>query len=342
MFHKSANIESSYNTENAHTNLKIYKLKEALHQTFPIRNKKGESFELYPFSNEMNYEKVLNLLESASSKKTNKLRVAILFGESNFLSMIPELAKHADLILLADIEFRLHQHTKHLLDCFNKANNPQEFIDCYKVNNPIENQPLDWLAAANLGILQIAEITVLKDILLGKIEATKLSLTEKKHFLLSEERYKQCKQLRKNLSFIHIDFDLMDPQKAHILSDLLKSFESEITLCNFTNIHDYDDQKKLSISVSALLRYSNDYFVMYSQGEKIDSTITKLQSSISLGLIDYFKYALKVKLTEQEYINNGLTSVVANSLFLNNQEIYCSSTQNITNQQKVNFNASGT
>jgi len=53
-------------------------------------------FEFFAFSNEHDFDETIKAIDLHPPIKTDKLRVAMLIGESNFISLLPELAKHAD------------------------------------------------------------------------------------------------------------------------------------------------------------------------------------------------------------------------------------------------------
>src|SRR5882762_5020630 len=89
-------------------------LQDELNQYFSISN--SERFPSYPFSNDMFYSEILNSLRLIKPS-AHKSKAALLVGESNLLSMLPELVLHAGIVLLVDIQSKIHQHTRHLLDC---------------------------------------------------------------------------------------------------------------------------------------------------------------------------------------------------------------------------------
>lgn len=256
------------NVQNNQT-MQISNLISQLNALFPIDYSKA-FFEFYPFSNEDRYPIVLDKLNTTEAKNQNgKKRVAMLFGESHFLSMLPELSKHADLIMLADIEPRMHKHTQHLLHCLRTSNTMDEFKKNYIINNPIAN-----LIMEDNSMLTISR---LMDELTNK---TKDSL-KNSHFLSSDERFVQCKQVAEKLFFTNIKFNLMDVNACREMGHLLNHSNARLTLCNFTNIHEYDaDMKRIKMAAPLLLSRSPDCFIMYASHS--------LETNMSNKLDDYF------------------------------------------------------
>lgn len=242
---------------NDNNNPQMDKLINELNNKFPIDYSKSV-FKLYPFSNEYGYSAVVDTLKSLKPIEHNeKTRVAVLFGESNFISLLPELVSYADLILLADIEPKLHKHTQHLQDCLAASNTPDEFIKKYCINNPIENLEVEDDSSAS-----VLKITFLVNMLTDNRRVVATSLGSY-HFLSSNERYLECKAAANKLSFAHVAFNLLNTNHCYDLPLLLKKYNAISTFFNFTNIHDYDDKKVIPNNVEYLLRDVNDYLVMY-------------------------------------------------------------------------------
>ena len=111
----------------------MIELKDRLESTFLIPDQhSASSFRFFPICNEFEFHTVISsLTRTPSSKKDSSLKVAILFGESHFLSLLPTLSNFVDLILLADIEIKLHAHNRHLLSTFKKADTISQFLKYY-------------------------------------------------------------------------------------------------------------------------------------------------------------------------------------------------------------------
>ncbi len=202
--------------------------------------------------------------------------------------MLPELSRHADLILLADIEPKLHQHTQHLLDCLQKTNSIEEFIENYSINNPIEN--LKTKARFANGYNDSLTISVLIKMLEGEFGYLGDSLKQY-HFLSSAERFSACKKALSQLMFTHINFNLLSGKKCSQLALTLKQSNAILTLCNFTNIHDYDKKNSLKNTVPLLLENSPKNQIIYSTDDATFAHISNLS--------DYLNN-VKIESTEEE------------------------------------------
>ncbi|HLB42069.1 MAG TPA: hypothetical protein VJN02_04310 [Gammaproteobacteria bacterium] len=256
---------------------------ELLQQNFPI-DYNLRNFYLYPFCNEYDFPKILDKLATTVAKQTDMLRVAILFGESNFLSILPELSIHADVILLADIEPLMHKHTSHLLNCLNIANSREEFTNYYSINNPIEHY-------TNVTRTGISCGKTLDDLLKNIYHHQDLG---NYHFYDNQKRFNECKKSLKNLIISQINLNLFDEIKCNQLSSLLRKNNATISLCNFSNIHELDpDESKFIKSTSTLLHGIKDCFIMYTSRNWNPNRGALLGTNLITGLNDFYRTALK-------------------------------------------------
>ena len=234
---------------------------------------------------------------------TDKIKIAIVFGESNFISMLPELSIHADLLIMADIEPKIHKHNQYLWKCFNEAQVAYDYLSLYyDGDNPILNEALPWLGQGAK-----ADKHILQNMLFGKCDLTRQSLGEL-HVLWSEERFQACKQASNKIEFVQMNFDLMNANQCEELARLLNQSNATITFCNFTNIHDYmGGTVFLPESTRRLLQYSPNSLIMYALSQEAQNTSTTrfgqlfrtsirtgLTTTLSEGLSEYYKHALKL------------------------------------------------
>ena len=119
------------------------------------------------------------------------------------------------------------------------------------------------------------------DTLTGKIGGIKSSLGDY-HFLANRDRYNTCKLAATKLAFTHVNLNLLQLDACQKLAAILKLHNATLSLCNFTNISDYDFNQDLQYTIPALLQDSPDCFLMYSY-DKI-----YLGTNISKNLADYF------------------------------------------------------
>ena len=180
----------------------------------------------------------------------------------------------------ADIEPKAHLHTKHLLQCLFQASTPEKFIKNYQMNNQIKDS-----IVVEDGKEIILDINFLTDVLTGKQGNADSSL-EEFHFLKTVARFNKCKFSASQLAISNIQLDLTNINQVENLASFLQKKRGILTLCNFTNIHDYDDNRLIKTTVPILLKNSEGCFLMYATGEKVGS----LSTNITQDLADYFAH----------------------------------------------------
>lgn len=293
----SSTLETLNNKSEDTVNNSKANLLTQLTELFSISNDSQKSFTFHPFSNEYNWFQNIIRLQDIQPIETNKIRIALLFGESHFLSVLPELSRHADIVILADIEPRLHLHTKHLRACFTNSN-LGSFKTAYETNNPVSipyPEGFDPLTPVRyqIGLFQPRKFgdgdkpwnlaQLFYEMTCGQ-ESTVLG---KYHFLSSRDRYEKSKAALNKLSFVNIHLNLADNAKCQLLSELLEKFDAILTVCNFTNIHQYNDEAILKASIGSLLKNSPHCFIMHSDSN------TALSAQFSVSLEEYFREAYK-------------------------------------------------
>ena len=263
----------------------LYSLRQSLHTSLTVEPPNGiKHFTFHPCSNEEDYWKIFKCLKHVRSHANlTHLRAGLLFGESNFLSLLPILAELVDVILLADIEAELHEHTLFLLTTFIESTSTKEFLQNYCRNNPNSNFSLGDELPSRKGL------SVYADRILGENSCGYKSLG-KYHFLTTQARYDTCKQALAKVSIIQINFNLMNMSACRRLTKLLRAHNIQITLCNFTNIHHYVDAHKLRATTSELLKDASQSIVMYAKGP-----VDKLKTDFSVGLKDYYADCLRLR-----------------------------------------------
>lgn len=223
------------------------------------------------FSNEMNYYSILTELNAKKTTKNNQTKVALLFGESNLISMLPELSKHVDVIITADIDKLPLKNVQLLLECLKISESPNEFKINYIKNFKTipDKSPQDYELLDS--------------------ELRKMSL--KDYFFLDNlPRFIECKKAAEKLIFAGIQLDLLDSERCDHLSNILAEQDATIALCNFTNIHEYGGKDDIKNSALYLLKNSPDCLVMHSDFSKLSPT--PRETCINEGLESYFSSAL--------------------------------------------------
>ena len=284
-----------------------------LSENFP-HNKLSE-FKSYPFSNEFKFSKALDKIKLKSTQPNGKTKVALLFGESYLLSLLPELYSIGiRVIISADINPDMAEHIKHMLLCLGKAKDRKDFIKLYNQDNPIENKIETWLETFDSNVT-ISNKEALSQTIKGDIGSSKKSL-KKYHFLSSEKRFNECKIYAKKLMFSQIHLDITHDEQCAQLARLLRKNNCEIALCNFTNIHDYFENI-LHRSTQLLLQFSPAPFIMYSISKENNNVLTDMNTTLSESLDSYFTEALKKEYKKEKIYNNiNPTWVSSRILFL--------------------------
>ncbi len=249
---------------------------------FPI-NKNKFLNDLFAFSNDCNYPSLISKLKRREIEISDKEKVGLLVGPSNLPSMLPELRQFGiNLILSADIDIRVHNHNLHILNCMKQSDTPENFIENYFINNPIEGCKLPGIPP---GLRSPSNYYSKKNLLELLRQGEHVLNMGEYHFLSSLERYLLCKSSAEQIVIERLTLDLMNKESCLNLALVLQRNNAELAFCNFTNIHEYDTNKKLSSSLVALTHTSNQLYVMFSKEKDECLCLSELSESIG----DYFK-----------------------------------------------------
>lgn len=160
------------------------------------------------------------------------IRIALLVGESQFISLLPYLEKHVHHVLLADINPFIPRCNTFFLKCLRDSNNRYAFRQQYfNAKNPVFNKTT---ASGNL---------------INRNHLEKELLGHEKffgdtYFLANEERFLASKKAIEALSFSFIQLDLFDNPSVMKLKNILNTHSATITICNLTNLFFYDNNEK--------------------------------------------------------------------------------------------------
>lgn len=238
----------------------MLELTDILESTFPVTDSRSEAgFRFFPICNEYGFAQIVDdLTVMPSTKNAAQIKVALLFGESHFLSLLPSLAPLVDVIILADIENRLHKHNRHLLATFQKSATISTFLQNYCIDFPADYfNPSDGLSFRTIHIQM--------DILFGKKSRASLSL-KNHHFLSTIAQYQACKTALQQVAFVQIKLNLIDRFACKTLAEILHQYHAQLSVCNFTNIHQFVDNELLRVSIRDLFSNASPEFIMYSTG----------------------------------------------------------------------------
>lgn len=196
-------------------------------------------------SNELDVAEVQHYLAKLPTRLTpNELQIGILTGEAYCLSRLPELAKHVDIVLIADLQSMIHRHVEYMLKCMKAAPNREAFMLAYlSDDNPIIKQrypsmPLRTLDGESITSTTISEV-VDKTILEMMLRAGTAGLQDL-HFLSSEQRYQQCYAACQTLPVWNLTWDWTNPSSAKKLMEQLDGLPVKFEFCHVSNVDDYD------------------------------------------------------------------------------------------------------
>jgi len=108
----------------------------------------------------------------------------------------------------------------------------------------------------------------------------------KKHFLSSDERFNECREAARLLTFIFTNIDLFDSDKMKQLAKSLREYSAEITIMNMSNLHQYDKANVLSERLSAL-PLAQKHSILFSGDGPMLSRFDPLCSHVASDLYEY-------------------------------------------------------
>lgn len=263
------------------------------------------------FSNQPGFQLVLSQLAHMQSLKIfGKTNIAIILGEGYFLSSLPELSKHVGTIIFIDIDERVIEHNLYMLECFRKAKNPREFGELIlSADNPILKKKLSLPNYVEVRASQPDKVQVINnkttilnaDILLKSLRAGVATL-DKEYFLMSVERYEQCKRALQNLTFYALNADVLDEQLMKEFGEQLISNNASVRIVNITNLFDYEGNypvrerpnKKIDWqpndnvekALAAIIDRPDEATILYSVTD-IERNFDRLVADIACSLTEY-------------------------------------------------------
>lgn len=235
------------------------------------------------FANDTNMSMVIERLASDPIAKLDGIRVAVLIGESYFTSMLPELKRHADIIVFVDIDPAVEKHNKHLRESLLGSTNRDDFLRLYlsEINNPILSEKV---SKANMISLNLMTNTSSKEP--GHFAASDLQdfLTNaerqlSRHFFLnSEARFNACRDAAKAMPCAFVNLDLFDQSAVNRVADIFKSFNAIVRIFNASNLYYHDADlplhatktvwkchQRFEKSMQALIGANRDVYIIYSR-----------------------------------------------------------------------------
>lgn len=263
------------------------------------------------FSNQTDFSSFLPLLDARTPLLTDTTRIAFLIGESHFLSLLPSLAQHADVVMLNDIDPLVRRHNRHLVRAIKQAGNREQFSTYYfdQTKNPALQNPVTITGikiATTNGIFSnknALPVTLDENILQALLNTQPCTFGER-HFLHSEETFQATKAAMDLVKIVHTNFDLFTPACIErYMQAMARANESfEITVCNVFNLFEYDSAApmrtlargddpwehsgQLFESLDQLLHRSSETLMLYGLMNK-ERDYKCLTSSAVASLADY-------------------------------------------------------
>ncbi len=190
----------------------------------------------YFFANDKNFSAILDgLNKDGSMPQSETIRAAVLIGESHFLSMLPELSRHCNLVILNDTSSAVNKFVGFLLEIFEASDTREAFEQKFKG----EANPL-WKVKGNSPLR-------------GRDFSSQMLAKDSagnKFFLASEDRFQACKTAAKNLRFCITGIDICKPQT---LLTCFQKHNAKLTVLNLTNVLDYCDNVPSLVALNGFL-----------------------------------------------------------------------------------------
>lgn len=200
--------------------------------------------------NEWDFQDTLKKLDEIPALKIyGKNNIAVVLGESFFLSCLPEFSKHIDTIFFVDLDNRILAHNLYMVSCLKLARTPEEFKNLLTdPANPILklNIPIKTIQIA--GKSAIRKLSEHDRVTSGVLDASLLLLTLEsnvgilgnKHFLHSQARFDKCKAALEKFSFFTLEADVFDHELMMKLGAEFININAAVRILNITNLFDYE------------------------------------------------------------------------------------------------------
>lgn len=206
------------------------------------------------------------------------IRVALLVGESSFLSIAPELAKEVDLVLIVDIQHSFFSHFHTMLKLAKESKSPQDFMKAYK---QIYKDTQIWAHKEEFGELA---------------------------FFASEKRFREMQDAVNSLPVATIMLNMMDPVHTSKLGNILGK-NTALKLLNTTNLRDYQKKRALLKSLPPLIAQLAEDHSRLPILHSAKTALFDCTAKSDLGIDNYLKEDIQEELAEQE--QNKLTELLA-------------------------------
>lgn len=236
-----------------------------LQQTFTPAEFNPQSTVSFVTSNELNANAAIQSLfnEECSNLPAGKIRVAILVGSSNLPSILPELLKHADIVLFCDRNPLMLEHNQFNIDVLRSCRVGLDYLERYfdPQKNPwlINRVQTGMLAYYQPGTKELISTTeskaidadTLKEMTISYLATAFKTTTDEEDpvncaFLPDEDRFQFCALAARMLSFQSLQIDLFNLAQVQHLKKVLDEQNAVVTVCNVSSLFYYDGPTNFS------------------------------------------------------------------------------------------------
>lgn len=234
-------------------------------------------------------------------------KTAIVFGESHWISILPELSKRGcRVLILADINPLSLKLFEYMRRKFEVSSTIAEFKFNMLTRSRFQKEGDSQVVNEIESRLKERAVRFQKTSPSSLVEKCRsyssnfwMNMMFQKvvsgdyHFLSSKDRFDLCKQAFLNMEIRHEKLNVLDERECKMFADDLFHSDNSISLINLTNIADYDFDHNLRRSISSLLEYTEyDPLIMCSTATspRVRGPYKRLESVAVHSVQDYFKY----------------------------------------------------
>lgn len=274
--------------------------------------------------------KKLSILKPADAAE-GAARVGVMVADAHVLSMLPELSRHVDVMILADFDTLVTKNILFQLLCLRKAKNHMEFMVQYinPAANPvilanISTKNMSSYNADTGARVKIPSKTIDMEVVRSMLDSNANKLQEfspyivdqsnKKAVQKSEKRFLECKAAAEKIKFVAAPCNFFNPEDINNLRTCLFDQSNkrlgEITYLNLSNLQHYDANQHLTHCMRNKTRskYNGtlttnlrnltegqkaEPIILYSTSTLANNNFETLFSQVTIGLERYQVAVLK-------------------------------------------------
>lgn len=279
------------------------------------------------------------------------MRVAVLVGESNCPSMLPEVLKHADVVIFCDINPVILEHNQFNVNLLRVCINGSQYMLSYfdPDTNPILKNKVqsgiigvyDRAQDNRISVIESKPLDAetLKSLLTSYWANTFKTTSEEEdpincNFLEKQERFEFCCEAARILTFCSLKINLFDQEQVACFKATLEKCNATITVFNATSLYYYDAPTNFSPMKTAdrtpwkttgnlirsLRQLTNDEtIILFSQYLKVN--VQKLYSQYTRGWTSFMSLMVKnVKAMNEQLVPAGVLAASRAQLLKNIEE----------------------